>query len=239
MYNGEYWFKRREIKDDKMDDLISGKIILPKGSIECESLSLFDISNNLKEKSLVVWVPIGDGPEDRYMREAIAPTTNPMLPGTFEFLGPKSQDNAEGFSWHLMMRHGVIRFPEDCDPPRSFSGLCVWMKGQDLEGIVWHHEDGRMAKIKLRDFGIKRGIKMIDDIEDIWPTDRGNSMEEMNIRLGIIDIVRVLRSDIKLLAERIESSEKHIQKLIGKMSDELKHKEDTEEIIDSKYVGSF
>ena len=27
----------------------------------------------------------------------------------------------------------------------------------DVHRIVWHHEDGRMAKIKGRDFGIKRG----------------------------------------------------------------------------------
>jgi hypothetical protein len=27
----------------------------------------------------------------------------------------------------------------------------------DIEGLVFHHPDGRMAKIKLRDFGMKRG----------------------------------------------------------------------------------
>jgi hypothetical protein len=26
----------------------------------------------------------------------------------------------------------------------------------NIEGIVWHHPDGRMAKLKLRDFGVKR-----------------------------------------------------------------------------------
>jgi hypothetical protein len=30
------------------------------------------------------------------------------------------------------------------------------LAGKDIEGIVWHHSDGRMAKIKLRDFGHKR-----------------------------------------------------------------------------------
>lgn len=28
----------------------------------------------------------------------------------------------------------------------------------NIEGIVFHHPDGRMAKIKLRDFGISRAI---------------------------------------------------------------------------------
>jgi hypothetical protein len=26
----------------------------------------------------------------------------------------------------------------------------------NIEGIVWHHSDGRMVKIKAKDFGIKR-----------------------------------------------------------------------------------
>jgi len=34
--------------------------------------------------------------------------------------------------------------------------LKAWMTGRDVEGIVWHHPDGRMAKLKLRDFGIRR-----------------------------------------------------------------------------------
>jgi hypothetical protein len=30
--------------------------------------------------------------------------------------------------------------------------------GQDMEGIVFHHPDGRKAKIKKRDFGQKRAV---------------------------------------------------------------------------------
>jgi hypothetical protein len=44
----------------------------------------------------------------------------------------------------------------DEPPPRDFDGLRTWLAGKDIEGIVWHHPDGRMAKIKLRDFGLKR-----------------------------------------------------------------------------------
>jgi hypothetical protein len=40
--------------------------------------------------------------------------------------------------------------------PRDFDGLREYLAGKDIEGIVWHHSDGRMAKIKLRDFGHKR-----------------------------------------------------------------------------------
>lgn len=41
-------------------------------------------------------------------------------------------------------------------PPRDFDGLRAWLDGKDIEGIVFHHPDGRMAKIKLRDFGLRR-----------------------------------------------------------------------------------
>jgi len=35
-------------------------------------------------------------------------------------------------------------------------GFREWLKGRDIEGLVFHHPDGRMAKIKKRDFGLKR-----------------------------------------------------------------------------------
>jgi len=31
-----------------------------------------------------------------------------------------------------------------------------WIKPLDIEGLVFHHPDGRMAKIKKRDFGFRR-----------------------------------------------------------------------------------
>ena len=42
------------------------------------------------------------------------------------------------------------------DVPRTFDALREWMKSKDIEGIVFHHSDGRMAKIKKRDYGQKR-----------------------------------------------------------------------------------
>jgi hypothetical protein len=29
---------------------------------------------------------------------------------------------------------------------------CEWVLAGSFEGIVWHHSDGRMAKLKRRDF---------------------------------------------------------------------------------------
>ena len=36
--------------------------------------------------------------------------------------------------------------------PLDFDGLAVWLHAHPWEGIVWHHPDGRMAKLKKRDF---------------------------------------------------------------------------------------
>jgi hypothetical protein len=39
---------------------------------------------------------------------------------------------------------------------RSFEALKKYLELNDMEGIVFHHPDGRMAKIRKTDFGIKR-----------------------------------------------------------------------------------
>jgi hypothetical protein len=111
------------------------------------------------------WVPVGDGPEDRWHREAM--TVGPcwegsditgrrllQLPdGTYELVGSKVQGNPEGLSHHVLIPHGATKYP-DC--PRDFDGLKEWLSGSYIEGIVWHHPDGRMVKIKKKDFGLKR-----------------------------------------------------------------------------------
>jgi hypothetical protein len=100
------------------------------------------------------WIPVGDGPQDRWYRDTAAPTE----PGTYELCGPKFQTNAEGLDEHLFFRHGseLVGAPSmtgdvavDFDLLRSFLGQVR------IEGIVWHHPDGRMVKIKRADFGLR------------------------------------------------------------------------------------
>lgn len=101
------------------------------------------------------WLPVGDGPEDRWFQEALgADFARPRPDGTYELCGPKVQGNPEGFSSHVLVRHGG-QVLDDC--PREFEGIKAFLAAHDIEGIVWHHPDGRMAKIKRRDFGLKRG----------------------------------------------------------------------------------
>jgi hypothetical protein len=103
----------------------------------------------------VGWVPVGDGPEDRYHREAWA-AAGILLDGTYELLGPKVQGNPEHAKSHLLVCHGHGTAGSYGNVPRTFDGIREWLAGKDMEGIVFHHNDGRMAKIKLRDFGLKR-----------------------------------------------------------------------------------
>lgn len=104
------------------------------------------------------WVPVGDGPEDRWHRDAYSRTGDPDRPagaetgipdGTYELCGPKIQGNPEKLVAHELIPHGSELLP-DC--PRDFDGLKQYLHDRTIEGVVWHHPDGRMVKIKRRDF---------------------------------------------------------------------------------------
>ena len=38
----------------------------------------------------------------------------------------------------------------------NFEGIKKYLKDKDIEGIVWHRDNGDMVKIKKKDFGFKR-----------------------------------------------------------------------------------
>lgn len=93
------------------------------------------------------WVPVGDGNEDRWHREAMEGLETPD--GTYELVGPRIQGNPDGFERHTLVRHGLVLL---LDAPRDFDGIKEYLRTRSIEGIVWHHPDGRMVKIKRRDF---------------------------------------------------------------------------------------
>lgn len=100
------------------------------------------------------WLPVGDGPEDQYHR--IAFDGRGLDDGTYELVGPKVQGNPEKCVMHWLIPHGGEGTRLLQQPPRTFDALREYLATHDIEGIVWHHPDGRMCKIKGRDFGIKR-----------------------------------------------------------------------------------
>lgn len=96
------------------------------------------------------WLPVGDGPEDRWLREAMSDT---LPDGTYELCGPKVQGNPEAYTAHALVRHG---FEVLADFPRTFQVMREALSDGKIEGVVFHHPDGRMAKVKGKDFGFKR-----------------------------------------------------------------------------------
>lgn len=98
----------------------------------------------------VGWMPVGDGPEDRWHREAME---GYQPDGTYELLGPKVQGNKDQRTQHVLQAHNLARsYPM---APRDWEGIKAFLVENVIEGLVWHHDDGRMAKIKRRDFGLK------------------------------------------------------------------------------------
>ena len=58
-----------------------------------------------------------------------------------------------GKVYHDLIAHGAELLS---DAPRTYAELREYLKPGHIEGIVWHHPDGRMVKIKAKDFGIRR-----------------------------------------------------------------------------------
>ena len=75
-------------------------------------------------------------------------------PGTYELVGPKVNGNPEGFDSHALVRHADAETFGATGVPRSYADLAKLVQAlgrQGWEGLVWHHPDGRMAKLKARD----------------------------------------------------------------------------------------
>lgn len=104
------------------------------------------------------WVP-ADVPAGKYVMEAVKwyRELHPegIADGTYEACGPKIGTrhgaNPEKLTEHRLFRHGEL-VVADC--PRTFDGLKAFLQGGQIEGIVWHHPDGRMVKIKMADFPV-------------------------------------------------------------------------------------
>lgn len=98
------------------------------------------------------WLPIGDGPEDRWHREAFLSFGRYAENGTYELIGPKVQGNPYSLERHALVEHGVEIM---LNVPRTFAELREYLRQHVIEGIVWHRDNGDMVKIKRRDFGFE------------------------------------------------------------------------------------
>lgn len=134
MFDGERWWARREVKAAKPS---------PEGFVALET--------DDETGKTVGWEPVEQSAFARWHAEAAADDDgHGWDPGTYELVGPKVNGNPENAPSHMLLMHEDAHILDDA--PRDFDGLATWLHSHPYEGIVWHHPDGRMAKIKKRDF---------------------------------------------------------------------------------------
>ncbi len=145
MYQNGIWYKRYDRKRIKK----SGKYkAVPADWVACQE------APDEHSGHWPGWVPVdAESAADKWHREAISRFTHtPQDGGTYELVGPKVQSNPYKLAEHELQRHGdevVIGAFMTLD----FAGIRAYLCLTVIEGLVWHHPDGRLCKIKRRDFG--------------------------------------------------------------------------------------
>lgn len=135
---GEWW-ARREVKAGKP---------APPGFAE--------VHHDGVTGKTVGWVPMTGSSFAKWHAEALenkARLRGEFWPATYELVGPKINGNPEDFGGHGLVAHGAHVLA-------NYHGAAVGLGPVELirgaasqghEGVVWHHPDGRMAKLKVRD----------------------------------------------------------------------------------------
>ena len=134
MFDGSRWWARREVKP--------GKTPPPD----------FDpISTDPNTGKTMGWEPIEQSGFAKFADEVLQRHTGDVwMPGTYELCGPKVNGNPEGYERHTLILHAAANRLDAV--PRDYDGLRDYLSDFLAEGIVWHHPDGRMVKLKRRDF---------------------------------------------------------------------------------------
>lgn len=106
------------------------------------------------------WAPIEEyHPLYAMLREALMYKLA-VFAGTYELIGPKiASDHHEKVAEHQLISHETAHRLPERDVPRSFDGLKRVLTDPyfPYKGIVWHHPDGRMAKVEVADFAAGEG----------------------------------------------------------------------------------
>lgn len=101
----------------------------------------------------VGWEPYGNSGFAKFVDEVLGddPSVGDWPEGTYELIGPKINGNPEQVDGpHQLRRHGAWQVWGWVG--RDFASMRTAVTRLSWEGVVFHHPDGRMAKIKRRDF---------------------------------------------------------------------------------------
>jgi hypothetical protein len=132
------WWARREVKPGKQ-----------------APAAFQPIETDLVTGKMVGWIPAQDSPFAKFWVEAV--DTGPyggLQPGTYELIGPKINGNPEKVEKHTLIRHADAERRHMNGPLtyETIRAIMATVGKMGWEGIVWHHPDGRMAKLKVKDF---------------------------------------------------------------------------------------
>lgn len=103
----------------------------------------------------VGWEPIKQSAFYKFFLEAAEGEGKVWDSGTYELCGPKINGNPEDYDLHELVAHNKAQTFESLSgrqrKPEDLKALVLSKAKQGWEGIVVHHPDGRMAKLKARD----------------------------------------------------------------------------------------
>lgn len=139
MYDGTAWWARREVKPGKT----------PPANYR-------PISTDETTGKTMGWEPVEQSSFAKPHASAVE-VRHEWWEGTYELCGPKINGNPEGLDRHTLVRHTtaelahVIVNPDEATWANQ-ARLEEFLRHTNWEGLVWHHPDGRMAKLKRRDF---------------------------------------------------------------------------------------
>ena len=137
LFNGAF-YKRWDNKKNKP---------IPEGSIECQEADKITGHHPY-------WVLCDrSNPAEKWHWEAFDRMRGNEPDGTFELIGPRINGNPEKATTHILVRHGLI---DKYDVDEVLNDVKGFLEDKDIEGIVFKHPDGRMCKIRKKDFGMKR-----------------------------------------------------------------------------------
>lgn len=123
---------------------------LPEGAIPCQDKA-DEITGHFPH-----WVEVKDQPQYKWHKEAFenAIKNGELFEnGTYELIGVHFQGNPEHVEkGDKLVRHGSIVLD---NVPRTFEGIKEYLRSNEMEGIVFHRENGDMCKIKRTDFNFE------------------------------------------------------------------------------------
>ncbi|GAP46912.1 hypothetical protein [Streptomyces azureus] len=131
--SGEWW-ARREVKSGKTSPA-----------------NYVPVEHDETTGKTVGWEPVEQSSFIKFFTEAREIRAD-WAHGTYELCGPKINGNPEALDRHTLIRHATAERVDPDFAHRTYDDIANFLHRHQWEGIVYHHPDGAMAKIKLRDF---------------------------------------------------------------------------------------